>query len=248
MLLVWSILCASPRVQLMTMGEAPPLYARFGHAALRVTDGASDLVYNFGTTDFSRPDLFRAFLRGHVRFWVAVSSYQSTLSAYRAEDRTIWLQDLHLSAAQHEALAERLRWQALPEHREYAYDHFTDNCTTRVRDLIDEAAAGRVHAALALPYPRTYRELALAGFEGQMGMQLGTDFLLGRAVDRSISRWDAAFLPRVLRESLPWVRAEDGAPLAAAPEEIYRRRGRPVGTGEPATGGRRPRRSAAAPP
>jgi hypothetical protein len=237
-LLLCAALFLAPRVQLVTMGENETLYARFGHTALRVTDGPNDLVYNFGTTDFSRPHLVTDFMRGHVKFWVSVSSWSRTLEFYREEDRSIWLQDLHLTPTQHQALADRLRWQALPEHREYDYDHFSDNCSTRVRDLIDEAAGGRLRAALSVPYPLTIRELALTGFPGMVAMQIGTDLLLGRSVDRPITRWEAAFLPRLLRESLPLATADDGAPLGSAPTLLYRRRGPEVVSGQPAYTGR----------
>src|SRR5262249_18452138 len=91
---------------------------------------------------------------------------------------------------------------------------------------------------LAQPYPSTFRELALTGFHGEIGLQIGTDLLLGRAVDRPLQRWDACFLPRILRESLPDVKGEDGGPLASPPLELYRRRGPPAGTEQPAREGR----------
>jgi hypothetical protein len=221
-------LLAAPEVSLITMSEGDALYARFGHAALRVRTPGSDRVYNFGTTDFTRPDLIAAFLRGHVRFWVATATWEDTVAAYARDDRSIWQQELRLLPAQHDWLAAKLLWQALPAHRDYAYDHFRDNCTTRVRDLIDEAVGGRVHAALARPYPRRYRELALTGFPRELGLQLGVDLLLGRAADAPITSWDATFLPRILRVALPAVPADDGRALAGPPQPIYLRRAAPL--------------------
>ena len=232
------LLLAAPRVQIVTMGEGDMLYERFGHAALRVTDATSDLVYNFGTTDFNQPHLFREFLRGHVKFWVSVSSWQTTLRNYAAEDRSVWLQDLHLGDAERQALADRLRWLSLPANRYYDYDHFWDNCTTRVRDLIDVAAGGRVRAQLSTPWPLTIRELSLTGFHGLWGMQIGTDVLLGSRVDLPITRYDAAFLPRIMRPALEEVRMADGAPLASAPIAVYTRRAPAVTDGTPEHTGR----------
>jgi Domain of unknown function (DUF4105) len=231
-----AILLAAPRVQLVTMSEGDPLYERFGHAALRVSDQAqgADLVYNFGTTDFTQPHLFRNFLRGHVRFWVSVGSWRQTLESYRAEDRSLWLQDLHLSAAEQQALADRLRWQALPPNRYYDYDHFWDNCTTRVRDLLDQAAGGRLRAQLGTRWPLTLRELALGGFHGLLGLQLGTDLLLGPRVDEPITRYQAAFLPRILAPAVMDVKLPDGSPLASPPMTVYARRAPPVTDGTPA--------------
>jgi hypothetical protein len=235
-LLVWAL---AARVQLVTMGEAPEIYARFGHAALRVTDRSRDLVYNFGTTNFDRPDLIRAFLRGHVRFWVAVSSFARTVTFYEHEDRSIYVQELRLSDGARERLAARLRELADPTRGAYAYDHFTDNCTTRVRDLIDEAAGGRVRAELtARPFPQTYRSLARMGFPDMVSVQVASDLILGGGIDRPLTAWDASFLPRVLRVALPTVRGPDGEPVAPSPVEIFRRRGPPMATDEPPMTGR----------
>jgi hypothetical protein len=237
-LLAAALLLTAPRVQVVTMGEGDALYERFGHAALRVTDERSDLVYNFGTTDFNQPHLFREFLRGHVKFWVSVGSWQETIRFYSGEDRSIWLQDLHLSEAQQQWLADRLRWQALPQNRYYDYDHFWDNCTTRVRDLVDQASGGVVRAQLATPWPLSIRELSLTGFHGLLGMQIGTDVLLGPRVDKPITRYDAAFLPRIMRPALQEVKMPDGAPLGSAPIAIYTRRAPAVTDGTPAHAGR----------
>src|SRR5262249_35029638 len=156
-----------------------------------------------------------------------------TFAFYRGEDRSIWLQDLNLSPEQHERLAARLRWQALPENREYDYDHFADNCTTRVRDLIDWAADGRPRAQLGQRFPYTLRELALAGFEGLIGLQLATDLVLGHGLDGPLTHYQAGFLPRVLRDDLTRVRLADGQPLASPPRELYGRRAAPVISGQP---------------
>jgi hypothetical protein len=102
-----------------------------------------------------------------------------------------------------------------------------------VRDLIDEFAGGRVHAAFARRTHETYRDLALAGFAGVIPLQIGTDLLLGRKADRPLSVWETAFLPRVLRQELPQVLGEDGQPIASAPVLVYERTAPPVGQGQP---------------
>ena len=57
------------------------------------------------------------------------------MADYTAADRTIWVQRLPLTDAQAVTLAARLEHDARPENREYLYDHFMDNCTTRLRDI-----------------------------------------------------------------------------------------------------------------
>jgi hypothetical protein len=232
-------LLLAAHVQLLTMGESGELYARFGHAALRVTDDAGDRVYNFGTTDFLQPDLVQRFLRGHVKFWVQPASFRATLAAYRREDRSIWVQELNLTPAQHEALAAKLAWQALPQNRMYDYDHFTDNCTTRLRDLLDEAMGGRLRHELDAPHGSTVRELATTGFGDLVSVQMVADLILGNWADRPLAWWDAAFLPRVLRQALLQARTEAGLPVAGPPLPLYLRRGPEIVSGAPHHAGRR---------
>ena len=39
-------------------------------------------------------------------------------------------------------MIDKLEYDILDEHRYYAYDHFWDNCTTRVRDILDDVTGG----------------------------------------------------------------------------------------------------------
>ena len=48
--------------------------------------------------------------------------------------------------------------QVRPELLDYIYDLFTDNCVTRVRDLLDEAGSGALRRHTAGPAQRTLRQ------------------------------------------------------------------------------------------
>lgn len=213
-------------VELITIGVGDPTYARFGHAALETRRGNGSLsVYNFGFSDFDRPELVPEFLRGRARFWVARQSLPDMITEYIAEDRTIIRQKLNLSPAQHHELARLLRRAALPQNKFYVYHHFDDNCTTRLRDLLDRVTDGAVRRAWAGQSARTtLRALMRRGFAGQPALQVVADTLVGRRADRELSLWDAAFLPQIHAEALRQVRLDDGRPLAGPPKEIYRRR------------------------
>jgi hypothetical protein len=219
-------------VELLTMGPGEELYARFGHTALRVRPAAADgeavgghedLVYNFGTTDFEQRGLVWRFLRGTTVFWVKAQPYEGTLVHYGNEDRSIFRQRLNLSPAQHAELAALLRWNAEPRNREYRYHHFNDNCATRPRDLIDRVTGGAVRRELARSSGLRLRTLVHQGFAGRLGVLLLTDLLLGRTLDRTLSVWEAGFLPRVLMETLPTVHLPGGLELADDPQPVYLR-------------------------
>lgn len=215
----------SVEVELLTVGPGDDLYARFGHTALLVREnGRPTQVYNFGYTDFEKPGLVLEFLRGEALFWAAAQSYASTVREYQAEDRSLWLQTLHLSPAQHRALVRLLVIAAAPGTRGYRYHHFLDNCSTRPRDLLDRLFDGRLRQRLAArASDLTYRDAMERGFAGLPAVQVVTQLIVGHMADRPLSLWEASFLPRVLSQALAETRLDDGRPLAGPPRVVYRR-------------------------
>ena len=61
--------------------------------------------------------------------------------------------------------------------------------------------------------------------EGRLDLLLATDLFRGRTGERRLDRWEAAFLPRVLREIVAEARV-GGAPLAGPTEVVYHRQTR----------------------
>ncbi|MBA2542801.1 MAG: hypothetical protein H0V17_24360, partial [Deltaproteobacteria bacterium] len=85
----------------------------------------------------------------------------------------------------------------------YAYDHFWDNCTTRVRDILDEASGGILSTLKGVETDgKTFRDLARDGFWGMRGFLLITDVAMGRVTDRVPDYWERMFLPQFLREGV----------------------------------------------
>ncbi len=215
-----------PLIDVYTMGPGDELFSRFGHAAICVTDAQSPLgrCYNYGTADFSTPGpLTWSFVRGRALFWVSVRPLPAMIASYAAEDRTLWRQRLPLPAEAARALALTLHAADVREATYYRYHHFNDNCTTRVRDLVDGATGGALRRDTAAPIDPPLREYVRRGFAGQPLLLLLTDLLLGRAADRPTSRWLGMFLPELLR-------SEVQTRLGAAPEAVYTRR-RPIEIG-----------------
>jgi len=222
-------------VELLTMGAGDDIFSSFGHAALRVRGPRRDIVYNFGYTRFA-PRLLLDFIRGEARFWGAKESYRAIVGEYASLDRSVYRQPLRLSPAQHRRLA-RLLDGALDHLRStYVYDHFRDNCATRLRDVIDRATAGAVRRQLAgRSTGTTYRQLAREGFAGSWPLLLATETFLGRPGDHVVDRWEAGFLPRLLAADLRRV-VVAGQQLAPPPELVHRRRAPPAARGDPRTG------------
>lgn len=212
---MWATLAAGPAraepgddlsVFVLTFGPGDHPFFKFGHNAILVQpEHDSGEVYNFGTFQFDAPGLIFKFLQGRFKYWLSVGG-TAELDAYVRENRTIEMQELDLSPAQRLALRNDLRENARPENREYLYDYFRDNCSTRVRDAVDRVVNGRVRQAGQAQAASTLRGDALRMTADFFPEYLGLDLGLGRPTDAPITAWDAAFLPQRLHDLLRQVR------------------------------------------
>jgi hypothetical protein len=211
----------APQIDVFTMGPGDDLFSRFGHAAICVTDEDSPLgrCYNYGTADFSTPGpLTWGVLRGHGQFWVSVVSLPRMLLLYRLEDRTVYRQRLPLSPVQAASLSQRLHQADRPELTLYNYRHFDDNCTTRIRDLIDAVTEGALRRDNGIANQPPLRARVYDGFAAAPLLKTLSQLVLGRRVDAPIGSWESMFLPDVLR-------AELASHLHAPPEVVLSRVG-----------------------
>ncbi len=133
----------------MTIGPGAEIYERFGHNAIWIRDTAAhrDLVYNYGEFDFSQPDFYRNFALGVPQYWLAVDDLDGTLAQYQARQRSVTVQELRLTPAQRAEIANRLAVNVEPTHRVYTYNYYSANCSTRVRDLLDDVLGGALRRA-----------------------------------------------------------------------------------------------------
>lgn len=217
-----SLFAAKTRVDLYTISPGDDLFSQFGHAALCVSGGDAPeegVCYNYGTSDFSRPiGLGWEVVRGRARFWVSVSNLETMIVSFELEDRTIHRQALPLTEKQAASLARKLAQDALPENREYVYNHFLENCSTRPRDHIDDVTGGALRR-VRLPAIGTFRDYAAEGLSrASVLLVAGTDFLMGRWVDSPIDAYAAMFIPDVLREGVT-------SAFGVTPEVLYERSG-----------------------
>ncbi|HEX4418629.1 MAG TPA: DUF4105 domain-containing protein [Kofleriaceae bacterium] len=223
-----------PIIDLVTIGIGSLLWERHGHIALCVLYGDQrDRCYNYGIGDFHDPlAMVWGFFRANGAFWVDKSPPEEMLWIYKHTDRTIWHQPLPLTAEQKAKVIAKLEHDILPENSHYAYDHFWDNCTTRVRDVIDDAIGGQLARMTETTDDRTYRDLAREGFYGMempggsRVMLLATDLAMGRATDRVPTYHERMFLPQYLREAVTKL-------WGVEPKVIYERRGPPQDADSP---------------
>ena len=225
-------------VSVLTFGPGDAIFERYGHNAIRVRDRVtgSDLAYNWGMFSFDDPGFLRRFLSGETRYWVAVFPSQPLIAAYQERDRATEEQVLALTPTQAEALALAVARNALPENREYRYDYFRDNCSTRVRDALDVALGGILRPQFtALQTDLTYRSESRRLSAPDPFAQAGIELALGPMADTRMTAWETMFIPMRLRDHLRSVTVATAAgpvPLVAAETVHYVAR-RPVERAEP---------------
>ena len=132
------------RVWLVTAGPGDEAWERYGHNAIRVLDTRTgrDVSYNWGIFDFDQVGFIPRFLQGRMLYRMAAFPTAAMVDVYAQANREVVLQELDLTPAQKLDLRDLADTNARPENREYMYQYFSDNCSTRVRDALDQELAG----------------------------------------------------------------------------------------------------------
>ena len=215
-------------ISLVTMGQGDAVYERFGHNAIWVHDTLrhTDRQYNYGLFDFRQENFILRFVQGRMLYAMGGLDAASSMADYAAHDRSIWVQELNLTPAQRADLRDFLVWNARPENRNYRYDYYLDNCSTRVRDALDRVLGGRIRAATdTVPAGTTFRFHTARLTTNDPLMFTGLMLGLGEPVDRPISRYEEMFLPLAFREHIRSIRVPGpgGAevPLVRSEETVY---------------------------
>lgn len=221
-----------PKVSVLTMGPGDQAFFKFGHNAIRIYYPGTehDYVYNFGTFQFDNPTLILDFLTGKFRYWLSVQTYRGTLNHYKHEDRSLYEQELNIAPWQARALADTLRETSKPENRYYEYDYYRDNCSTRIRDVLDDNYGGVLKERFQDPGQMTLRDHTLRATADSFWVYAGLDIAMGAYIDQPETRWGEMFLPERLMTGLQSVvfnGAHGAAPLVKERKTLYEARSRP---------------------
>jgi Domain of unknown function (DUF4105) len=191
------------RISLLTCTPGTELYSTFGHSAFRVVDtnNNTDIVFNYGTFDYYDPDFYTKFVKGKLLYFVDTSSTVDFMYEYEFFKRGVTEQAINISCDEKQKLLSALYENIKKENREYRYDFNYDNCTTRLRDMLEKAAGKQLESKNILPKPgTTFRNLIHVYLDrgGQQWSKLGIDMLLGIPMDKKVTNREAMFLPDYL--------------------------------------------------
>lgn len=191
------------QVSLLTCTPGYALYSTFGHSAIRVTHKHTneDIVFDFGVFDFDEPFFIWKFLQGDLQYHVASRSFEDFATAYQLEGRGVIEQRLNLSSNEKRSLHMELVKNCRPENRHYHYEFLSNNCSTRIRDLIAKWASD------SLPkkneeLDQTFRSCLHSYLKSRPWIKFGVDLLLGSPTDRKINFAEQMFLPNQLSANL----------------------------------------------
>ena len=214
------------KISLITVGPGPEIWERFGHNAIWVQDTVrgAGTMYNYGIFDFQAENFLLRFVQGRMLY--RMEGFPVDLSSYTDRNRSVWIQDLNLDPAQRDELRDFLEYNDLPENRQYRYDYYRDNCSTRVRDALDQVLRGQIQSQTnRFAAGTTFRFHTQRLSSNDVPIYTALLIALGLPVDRSITLWEEMFLPLSLQAHLRevTVRMADGTsqPLVLAERTVF---------------------------
>jgi len=184
--------------KVVVFGPSDDIFIWWGHAGLIIEDTSINYarIYDWGIFEFPGDSFIRSYALNDIRYRCGMSSARWDIDDNIAEDRDVVVYTLDLEPARKEAILRYASNNVLPENWWYVYHQFNDNCSTRIRDLVDMGTGGQF---------REYSENNRGRFTLRGHMRrfswyspfydwfLG--FLLGRGIDRTSTMWEEMYLP-----------------------------------------------------
>lgn len=189
-------------ISLLTCSSGSELYSAYGHSAIRLKDPnlGLDVVFNYGTFDFDTPFFYLKFLNGTLDYMLSTVGYSRFIRSYAREGRGVEESELILSTSQKAEIERLLFENAQPQNRFYRYDFFSDNCATRIRDVVFKVADVDVGKLKSNVENVTYRDCLHEKVGPNEWSGFGIDIILGVRADKRVSAYEKALLPDYLRQ------------------------------------------------
>jgi hypothetical protein len=192
-------------IYLLTIAPGTATYAIYGHSALRVVipELKSDIVYNWGVFDFETPNFVWRFAKGRLNYLLDTDHFNSFMGIYLYERRSVFSQKINLSSTEKQVLLSLIQENLRPENRAYRYDFFYDDCSTRIRDLIEKAIGNKlIYPPEEFATRQTFRELVGVCQKNYPWLNLGINLIMGTPGETKASFRDMMFLPVYLQKNL----------------------------------------------
>ncbi len=192
-------------IKILTIGQDDPVYLWYGHIAIVVEDSLRDteILYDFGVFSFKQDNFYRNFTMGRLIYGVVAAPTAYRISLAKLSGRNIMIATLDIPPEKRYETAIFLQNKVKPGNNTYLYHHYYDNCSTRIRDVINMAVDGQLETwAVAKPGRMTYRDHIRRYSGNHFFMDWVLNFLQSGVIDKPITLWDDMFLPDELNANL----------------------------------------------
>ncbi|GHV95343.1 membrane protein [Spirochaetia bacterium] len=222
-------------IKIAVMGPGTELYFWWGHIALMIDDSETgrSRFYDYGVFSFESAHFFTNFAFGRLLYSCYASNSNVSISGYININRGVRIYTLDLPPEKRAEVRDFVETNILPQNKDYYYHQFKDNCSTRIRDILDLATDGQ--------FKEKYGE-ASGRFTSRQHVRRHTwfspvvdwilNFWMGQDIDIPLTVWEEMFLPAEVASRISdfWYTDAEGVTrkLVSGSDVIYEAVGRPA--------------------
>ena len=202
----------SIKVSLVTFYPGDEIFEVFGHTEIMVeyAQDKQPYFFNYGVFDFNSPNFLGRYIMGETDYMCA--NMPPEMDGGLKRGRKMVQQELNLTQEQARQVLAMLITNALPENRVYRYRHFSDNCSTRPRDILEKVLGQQLdYSKCDYVVGTTLREVMAHYTRNYPWEQFGIDLVLGAACDTVISARTQTFVPLFLMHAVSTVEVDHGS-------------------------------------
>jgi hypothetical protein len=184
------------KFKIAVYGPSDEIFIWWGHAALVIenTRWGYSRVFDWGIFTYPGDNFLDEFLKNEVRYKCTVDPWD--VDMYIGEDRDVTVYTLALDPDKKEAILNYAENNVLPENCYYEYHELRDNCSTRIRDIIDMGTGGQLKEQFYdAPGRFSFRQHIRRFTWSKSYADWFLDSLMGQDLDEPISVWSEMFLP-----------------------------------------------------
>jgi len=222
-------------LKIAVIGPGDELYYWWGHIALIIEDSSNNTGYffDYGKFSFDSDNFFYNFAFGRLLYSCGASYSDMNINYYKRTNRDVIIYTLDLPPEVKLKVWNFAVLNVLPENRNYYYHHFRDNCSTRIRDIIDLATDGQFkEESINTKSNFTLRQQVRRHTWFSPVADWFLNFLMGQVIDTPITVWDDMFLPAEVGKRIEnfWYTDSNGKPhkLVSSVEILNKAKNRPA--------------------
>ena len=221
-------------IKVAVLGPGSEVYFWWGHIALIVEDSETgrSRFYDYGLFSFDNENFYYNFAYGRLLYSTGASPTERNIDLAVERNRSLIFYTLDLPPESRVIVRDFLENNVLPENRDYYYQHFYDNCSTRIRDVIDLATNGQFKEKYNVPGKFTLRDHVRRHTWFSPAADWVLNFWMGQVIDTKITEWDDMFLPAEVGKRINdfWYTDINGErrKLVMDEEIIFESTGRPI--------------------